>query len=511
MKRLFKYKYVIYSFVLAFIVLLFTSKNSFLYVFNDWVDANAFFTVGKSMFNGLVPYKDIFEQKGLLLYLIYGIGYLFSPRSFHGVFILEVVSFGFFLYYVHRVFSLFFNKKYSFILLPIVAVILTTSSTFVHGGSCEEFCLPFIAISLYYFIRHFKEELDTKEIIINGVMAGLVLMMKYTLLSFWIGFGFIIFISYLFKKEYKESALFCFKFLIGMFIPFLIGLIYLLINGAVKDFFDVYFVINMSSYVRGQDFGFFERIFRIFIHLFELLWSVLISKKIIIPILLIVSFYIIFGKYRDKGVKFGIIGLFLFMLFFTFWGLRVYIYYFLPILFLGIIIFIIYFISFFQKYIDIIIDRKFMIFIFGFVFLITPFVSYYFSNYKSDISKSRDDYFQYKYADYINRFDNPTLLNTGYLDLGVYTVSGIVPNTRFFELLNIPYESFPDNEDSLKEYIKNKEVKFIVYTVRSADIVGPDYYYKNYRMVYKDTYIFEGITYTAALFELKEGIYEKVN
>ena len=55
-------KYLIFSFLVAFITLLITSKNSFLYLFNDWVDANSFFTVGKSMFNGLVVYKDIFEQ-----------------------------------------------------------------------------------------------------------------------------------------------------------------------------------------------------------------------------------------------------------------------------------------------------------------------------------------------------------------------------------------------------------------------------------------------------------------
>ena len=511
MKRILKYKYFIYSFVLAFIVLLFTSKNSFLYVFNDWVDANAFFTVGKSMFNNVVPYKDIFEQKGLLLYLIYGIGYLFSNRSFHGVFILEVVSFGFFLYYVHHIFSLFFNKKYSFVLLSFIAVVLTTSSTFVHGGSCEEFCLPFIAVSLYYFIRHFNKELSTKEIIINGLMAGLVLMMKYTLLSFWIGFGFVIFVDYLFKKEYKEFILFCFYFLIGMFIPFFIVLIYLLINGAVKDFFDVYFVINMSSYV-DHDFGFFERIIRVIIHLFELLYGVLISHKIVIPIFLLVIIYVVFGKYDDKKLKISLIGLLLFMVFFTFWGLRVYIYYFLPILFLGLVIFILYSVSLVQKYIDIIIDSKFMILIFCVIISLTPFVSYLFANYKDYIGRTRDDYFQYKYADYINRFDSPTLLNTGYIDLGVYTVSGVIPNTRFFELLNIPYEKFPDNEDSLERYIRNKEVKFIVYTVRSADIVGPDYYYDNYTMVYKDTYIYEGITYSAALFELKDGgIYEKVN
>ena len=70
------YCYYYYCLLLSFFVLLGTSKNSFLYAFNDWVDANAFFTVGKSIMNGVVPYRDLFEQKGIFLYFIYGFGYL---------------------------------------------------------------------------------------------------------------------------------------------------------------------------------------------------------------------------------------------------------------------------------------------------------------------------------------------------------------------------------------------------------------------------------------------------
>ena len=89
-------KFNVQSFVLLILVsfcsLLFCTKNSWLYSFNDWVDGNAFFTMGKGMVNGLVPYKDLFEQKGPLLYLIYGIGYLLSNKTLHGIFILEVIS-----------------------------------------------------------------------------------------------------------------------------------------------------------------------------------------------------------------------------------------------------------------------------------------------------------------------------------------------------------------------------------------------------------------------------------
>ena len=56
---------ILFCFCLSFVILSLTSKCSFLYPFNDWVDANAFFTVGKSMMRGIVPYKDLFEQKGI--------------------------------------------------------------------------------------------------------------------------------------------------------------------------------------------------------------------------------------------------------------------------------------------------------------------------------------------------------------------------------------------------------------------------------------------------------------
>ena len=38
---------------------------------NNWVDENAFFTVGKAWGHGLIPYRDMFEQKGPVLFLIF--------------------------------------------------------------------------------------------------------------------------------------------------------------------------------------------------------------------------------------------------------------------------------------------------------------------------------------------------------------------------------------------------------------------------------------------------------
>ena len=111
--------------------------------------------------------------------------------------------------------------------------------------------------------------------------------------------------------------------------------------------------------------------------------------------------------------------------------------------------------------------------------------------------------FQFKYAEYINNYDNPTLLNMGYLDAGLYTTTGIVPNTKFFEVQNIPYDKFPDNLDDMKYNVVNRNVMFVLYyTKDSLDNVRRKvpYLFDNYTLVYDDVYLFEKEEYNAYLF-----------
>ena len=54
------------------------SKSSPLYPMNDWVDVNCFFTVGRGITHGMVPYLDLYEQKGPLIYFLYALAALIS-------------------------------------------------------------------------------------------------------------------------------------------------------------------------------------------------------------------------------------------------------------------------------------------------------------------------------------------------------------------------------------------------------------------------------------------------
>ena len=68
----------LFALAVSFGMLLICSKNSFLYPLNDWVDVNCFFTVGRGIRHGLVPYLDLYDHKGPLLYYVYALASLIS-------------------------------------------------------------------------------------------------------------------------------------------------------------------------------------------------------------------------------------------------------------------------------------------------------------------------------------------------------------------------------------------------------------------------------------------------
>ncbi len=208
-----QYKYIIYLYCLliSFIFLFICSKNSPFYPFNNWDDPNSFFTMGKGMANGLIPYKDLFEQKGPIIYLIHAISYLISNTSFIGVFIFEVISFSIFMYYTSKIILMYCRKIHILWAMPLISQIILTSYVFVAGDSAEEFCMPLLAISLYYMFNYYKNiypnKMPTKQVVLNGMLAGCVLWMKYNLLGFWLGFMVVLCIGLLINKKVKDAFL----------------------------------------------------------------------------------------------------------------------------------------------------------------------------------------------------------------------------------------------------------------------------------------------------------------
>lgn len=226
------------------------SRSSFLYPFNNWSDTNVYMTIGREMLRGAVPYRDLFDHKGLLWYLLYLAANLISTRTYLGLYLIEVFSFSIFLYYSWKLLRLFCPQYYALCCLPFLGCLIAVSDAFGMGGSAEEIHLSFAAVGLYYLVR-FLRDADPKQmpysvVFVNGLLAGCVLWIKYSLLGFWFAWMASVFFLLLGRREWKRSLASCGIFLLGMGAASVPCLAYLLATGTLADFWHVYVTVNLQ-------------------------------------------------------------------------------------------------------------------------------------------------------------------------------------------------------------------------------------------------------------------------
>ena len=133
---------------MAALMLLFTSQCSPLYPINVWGDANCLLTVGRVMKRGGVLYRDIYEQKGPLLYLIHAAAACLSDTSFLGVYLMEIPALTAALYAAYRLMRLRAGSAFALGAAAVFGALATTGGSFMRGDSAEEFCLPLLTAAL---------------------------------------------------------------------------------------------------------------------------------------------------------------------------------------------------------------------------------------------------------------------------------------------------------------------------------------------------------------------------
>ena len=227
-----------FAFLVSFAILAVCSKNSFLYPMNDWVDVNCFFTVGRGITHGLVPYRDLYDQKGPLLYYIYALAALISEHSFLGVFVIETLLFALFLHIGGRMAELLSEKPSAFWLtVSGLGLGLPLSPAFSHGGSAEEFFLPAFAGALYIVLKAMREHrpFTRSESALLGVFAAAALWTKYTFCGLFAGLAVAVLVWYLADRMGKALLPTVLWALIGAAAASLAVLSWYSLNGSIRS------------------------------------------------------------------------------------------------------------------------------------------------------------------------------------------------------------------------------------------------------------------------------------
>ncbi|MCD8248806.1 MAG: glycosyltransferase family 39 protein [Lachnospiraceae bacterium] len=244
-----KATHILFVFLTAFVTISICSKSSPLYPLNDWVDPNIYFTIGKSILHGKLPYRDLFDHKGPLMYLIHTLGALVSETSFLGVYFIEVAACAAFLWISLQIMRLY-QKSVSILLIPVLAAVVYSSAAFSYGDSAEELCLPFLAYAIYIGLKAVRagEMPSYRECLLIGITSSCILWTKYSLLGLYI--GWICVPAFLLLKSRKIQKLFYMLLTIagGVLITTLPILAWFAVNHALSDLWTVYFYDNLFLY-----------------------------------------------------------------------------------------------------------------------------------------------------------------------------------------------------------------------------------------------------------------------
>ena len=209
-----------------------------------FTDSGVFQTIAMAIRDGLLPYRDSFDHKGPILYIINLVGVLIDTK--HGIWYIELLSlfaFSVFFYKISRLvsdnlFVNFFAVALSFCLL----------NNFYEGGNfTEEYAMPLIAYSLYVFLDFLINRKVTRwRIFVCGVCLAAVLLLRPNMTAAWIVFCPYIAAQLLYEKEWNKLLDYTILFLSGLFfliLPVMIGMQAL---GFFENFIDSYILFNLS-------------------------------------------------------------------------------------------------------------------------------------------------------------------------------------------------------------------------------------------------------------------------
>ncbi|WP_404932425.1 hypothetical protein [Pediococcus acidilactici] len=436
---------------------------------NSWVDTNAMLRIGQLWLNGVLPFKEVFEQRGIVLYLVYLVANLFGKNGYVGLYIVEIINLIAIQIILKKIFIDCFDGKKNYeacVGSVVVPLLMITNYSFKNGGSPEEFSLPWILLSVLLVQKYFRDK-NEKHFLGVGIALAIVFNIKYSLIGPWAALGMITFLSVIFEKRQvikRISKILGFG-IAGVLLVFIPIFIYLFITDSIDSFIDIYLIQNLTGYT--------TKTLPLGSHLLEALsmsFNGLVGKNVI----LLTVFPIALALIKNKKVALAIYLIFFSTQVLSYWALRSMAY--MPI----ILLFIIYLtvVVCIMQYVDIKnvnIHLAMLCLIFvGALALVrqsNPYVSL------SRLGSPNNEDLSYKFAKKIDQLGGAkTLLYYNSLDLGVERYTDIPKSMRYFERTNI---NLPAKDKALDNAVKDKSADFVIVNERTRKVLV----HKGYKVV----------------------------
>lgn len=224
-------------FAVAYLFFVSVTTSPFWGIF-DSQDSYVYLLIGKYWTMGKLPYVDLWDQKGPIIYLINAIGYAMT-QSRLGVFCLQIPFMAITLFWVYKIFRTCFNWLWS--IIGTFCFVLSLSSLY-DGNMVEEYLLPFLAISLYFqyqwVLRYSVQDVPKHKpryAFVYGLTFAFCLLTRLTNALGICGGVMVITLVLLYKHAYRNLLQNIVAFICGFAILAIPIFLYFYAHGALGD------------------------------------------------------------------------------------------------------------------------------------------------------------------------------------------------------------------------------------------------------------------------------------
>ena len=230
-----------------------------------WGSDSAFFIlVGQGMTKGLLPYRDFFDMMGPYLFFIEYLGQLICYGR-TGAFIIQCINLSICFYIVGKTSDLFAKRFYWLHrLIAAIPVFLVAVFTYEGGNLTEEYCLPWILLSLYFCLKYFKDSEAAKDFkhpiwvsFYNGFAVGVICFIRITNAATVGAVLLAVFFLLLRKKEIKNALINLAMVLAGFAASCAIPCIFFYAKNMLGEMLEQVFIFGFSY---SSEVGFAEKI-----------------------------------------------------------------------------------------------------------------------------------------------------------------------------------------------------------------------------------------------------------
>ena len=206
-------------------------------------DSAVFVYVARVILDGGMPYRDTFDHKGPLIYLIDAFGLLINERV--GIWLLEVLTLYLTFLFAYKIARLLRCDQFTSYLGVIISVFVLLCY-FQGGNLTEEYACAFITVALYCFLKFFiTGSITIHNWFVCGVCFVSVCLLRANMIALWIVMCIGLLVVWIKNKKKFDVLRFVSWFMAGALFVLLPIFIWIFKNDAFSAFIDNYIVFNM--------------------------------------------------------------------------------------------------------------------------------------------------------------------------------------------------------------------------------------------------------------------------